>query len=456
MSITFPSIQIQLSPTTYVDFSRLEIVSANVVVEIDAVCIEMPASTLAFKVSRSDNTLSMFDGTLYDQLTERLPVFCYEYIDGVNHLVGKFYLDTWKNVSATEVEFTAIDTIGILADTDFDGIFWGEEILLSVALGQVLNPINISFTVDASLVANTVSGWIPPGTCRDALQQICFATGAMASTSQSEVLQILPSAVPDLLYSAKIDTHSAKQLSIELSPIVATIEVVSHNYTQSLTTEVIFDKLLPAGEHKIVFTKPYYNIVIDGLGYTQVVLATENGDYIGTEFGDYLEAGGEYNFGTNSVYIYLSAPATITITGTLWLDSKRSFIFNETGIVSSKNKITVNIADATLVNINRGQDTLDRLRDYYRQRYLQKLKVWPTTIKTGDVVLSDTLESRKILAVVKKMAIDLSGGFLTAMELRGFLPVYILPISNPTRHARTGLAISGSSMTFNNKWRQYA
>jgi len=455
MSVTYPSIQIQLSLTEYVNFSRQEIISANVIDEIDAIGIAMPVSTLTFKVSRSANTLSMFDGTLYARLAERLPVFCYEYIDAVNHLVGKFYLDTWKNVSATEVEFTAIDVIGILADTDFDGIFWSAETSLYTALSQILDPINILFSIDNSLTATTVSGWIPPGTYRDALQQICFAVGAMASTSQSEVLRILPAAIPALLYSNKINTKQAKQLSIELSAIVARIELVSHNYTQSLVTEVIFDQLLPAGEHKIIFEKPYYNIVIDGLGYTQVVLATQNGDYVGTQNGDYLEAGGEYNFGTNSVYIYLSASATITITGTLWIDSKRSFIFNE-DILNTKNKITLNIADATLINSTRGQATLDRLRDYYRQRYIQKVLLLPSTIKTGDIVLSDTLEEKKILAIVKNMSLNLAGGFLSTVELRGFLPAYILPVANPTRRARTGFAVSGSDMTFNNRWRQYA
>ena len=51
---------------------------------------------------------------------------------------------------------------------------------------------------------------------------------------------------------------------------------------------------------------------------------------------------------------------------------------------------------------------------------------------------------------------DLTGGFLSTMELRGFLPAYILPEANPTRRARTGLAVTGSNLTFNNHWRQYA
>lgn len=455
MTLTYPSIQIQVGPNTYIDFTRQEVVDAVVVDQTHAAGIEMPISTLEFKVIRIDSALSMFTGELYDQLTERLPIFCYEFVGDNQVLIGKFYLDTWKNVSVYEMEFTAVDIIGLLADTDFDGIFWGTDVTLSQAFAQVFSTTNIVYEIDASLQSAPVSGWIPPGKYRDALQQLCFAVGAMAITSRTEKLKIMPTAIPVLYYSDKIRNKDAKQLSMELLPLVASIELVSHDYTQSTEEETIFDKTLPAGEHKIVFDKPYYNIVVDGLGYVPFVLATEGGDYLTTEAGDYLEAGGEYSFGTNSVYISLTAESAILITGIPWVDSKRSFLFNEEGITNTKNKITLSIANATLVNLVRAQAVLDLVRDYYRQRYIQKLKVLPTTIKTGDVILSNTFEEQKILSSVKSMTMDLTGGFISQMELRGYLPPYIEP-TEPARRARTSLAVTGADMTHNNQWRSYA
>lgn len=454
--LTYPSIQILIAPETYIEFSRQQVIEAVVVDQVHAAGIEMPVSTLEFKVIQTGTALSMFNGDLYDQLTERLPVFCYEFVQDTQILIGKFYLDTWKNISAYEMEFTAVDVIGILADTDFDGIFWGEDVTLAQAFTQVFASINIAYEIDPSLIDAPLSGWIAPGKYRDALQQMCFATGAMAITSRTEKLKIMPTGIPVSYYLTRIRHKDAKQLSMELLPLVASIELVSHDYSQSLTEETIFEKTLPAGEHKIVFDKPYYNIVIDGLGYVPLVLATEGGDYLATENGDYLEAGGEYSFGTNSVYISLSAPATIVITGIPWIDSKRSFLFNEEGVTATKNKITLSIANATLVNLARAQTILDLVRDYYRQRYIQKLLVLPTTIKTGDIILSNTFELQRILSVVKSMTMNLTGGFLSQMELRGYLPPYILPDPLPVRRARTGLAVTGSDMTHNNQWRLYA
>lgn len=456
MSISYANIQIRLANGQFVDFAREQIVSANVVEEFNAIAEEVPSSILEFKVIDRDGSLSMFDGALYEQLVERLPVFCYQFVEDDYRLVGKFYLDSWRNLTEKYVEFTAIDIIGVLAATDFDGIFWESDVPLATAMADVFGALNTQYVISSELSDVEISGWIPPGSYRDALQQICFASGAMAITARREQLHIVPSTFPTGVHDAKIDSRVANSLSIEMLPLVSSIELVSHNYTQSAESETIFDKTLAAGNHKIVFDKPYFDISIDGLGYIPNVLGTEGGDYIATEDGDYIEAGGEFKFGTNSVHIYLSEEAHVTITGTPWIDSKRSFIFNEPGVTPSTNKKTLIISNATLVNFERAQAILERLRDYYRQRYIQTLKMTPTTIRTGDIVLSNTFQLRKILSSVQKMEIDLTGGYFSTMTLRGFLPNYVLPIPNPVRRPRTGLAVCNGDLTWDNRWRLYA
>lgn len=456
MSTTFASIQIRLANDQFIEFSSHEIVNASVVEECNSLAIELPISTLDFHVRDLTGSMSMFDGTLFAQLVERLPVTCYEYYEGDYHLIGKFYLDSWKNLGANEVQFTAMDIIGLLAESEFDGIFWATSVTLPVALTAIFAGFNITYDVHASLLAVEVSGWLPPGKYRDALQQLCFAAGAMIVTARTERMQVVPADFPVIYYDQRIDETTARQNTIELLPMISTIELVSHNYTVSLETKVIFDKTLEAGEHKVVFDAPYYNIVIDGLGYVPKVLGTEDGgDYVGTTYSDYIEAGGTFQFGSNSVLFSLTAPSAIVITGTPWIDSKRSFLFTESGVQPTQNKKSLSITNATLVNFDRAQVILDRLRDYYRQRYIQDLTLFPCLLKSSDTVLSNTFEQRKILSTIVKSEIGLSSGFLQKILLRGFLPPYILESVTPVRRWRTGISVTSSNLTINNRWRHY-
>lgn len=454
--ITYPSIQINLGGGQFVSFSRRQIITAEIVEEVNIVGTDMPFCTLEFTVDNSDNSFSMFDGAIYEKLKERLPISVYENVGSASVFMGLYYLATWKNTTDRQAEFTATDIIGVMAETDFDGIFWDEPVTLTKAMADVFSPAGVAYEIQPEIAGRTVSGWIPPGTYRDALQQICFAARVSALTARTDKLVIHAARLPLAYRDYVITSSEARQTNIEALPIVARIEVVSHNYSPSEETETIFDKTLPAGSHKIVFDKPYYDIIIDGAGYVQAGLATEGGEFIGTEGGDYIEAGGEFTFGSNSVFIDIEEESHITITGKKWLDSKRSYVFNEPNTESVRNKRNYLISNATLVSADRAQDVLDNLRDYYRLRYLQDITILPSDIKVSEIVLTDTINARRVIGSVQKAEISLTGGFLTKNKIVGILPSYVPPIENPTRYARTGLAVCGADLTYNNRWRQYA
>jgi hypothetical protein len=454
--ITYPVIRLTIGSET-LEFSNEKVISANLVEEINMISVEVPISVIEFRILSTDTSFSMFSGEYFDLLSERLPVMVYESIDGVETFLGKYYLEEWKNVSEHEFEFRAIDIIGVMEATDYDGGFWGTATKLSVILSQVLNAIDVPYVLDDSIKDTELTGWIPPGTYRGALQQICYAAKATASTSRSSSLLINPISLPDKIYDVKIgDSEKFMEQSIELQPLVTSIELIAHNYTQGDTLEEIFNKELPAGSHKIVFEKPYYDIVIDGPGYTPSLLITETDDFIITENGDFIEVGGEYLFGPNSIYLELQEAGTVTITGYPWLDSKRSYTFRETGVTEYANKNVLKISDATLVSDTNAQAVLDQTRDYYRQRYVQKIKLLPSSVKPADIVLTNTFYGKKILANAKKMSIDMTGGHLATTEIFGIEPAYVPPAAEPVRRARTGIAICGADLTRNNGWREYA
>lgn len=456
MTRTYPSITINFGDGSFVNFSRQQIINASVVEEVNLTSVELPISTLEFSVNDTNGVLNMFDGVLFTKLKEKLPIAVYEYVDEVSKFIGTYYLNTWKNLTPNKVEFTAIDIIGVLADTDFDGIFWDTPVTLSAAMNQIFAPLGIAYELESGVESRTISGWIPPSTYRDALHQICFAARCIVRTARSNKLVIETVRIPVAHRDYVITRSDAKQNAIEVIPPVARIEIVSHNYSASGVLETIFDKELGIGEHKVIFEKPYYGIVINGAGYVEAALGTESGDYIGTEGEDYIEAGGEFTLGSNSVYFYMTEPGQVTITGYQWLDSKRSYVFNEANTENTKNKKNYLISDATLVNADRAQDVLDGLRDFYRLRYLQDITLLPSDMKVTDIILSDTINSERVIGTIQSSELKLTNGFISRSKLIGILPTYVQPIEDPTRYARTGIAVCGRNLTLNNKWRQYA
>lgn len=455
MMITYPIIQIVIGEQT-LEFSGEEVSYANLIEEINPISVEIPISAIEFNIISTDTSLSMFDGEVFQLLSERLPVFVYESVNGENTFLGKFYLEEWENISDYEFRFRAIDIIGVLDTIDYDGGFWDSATTLQAVLSAILNPIDVLFSVDASIQDVEISGWNPPGTYRGAVQQVCFAAKATASTFGSNQLLIKPIEIPSGVYDRKVmDSEKLMGQSIKLQPLVTSIELVSHNYSQGDELQTIFEKYLEPGFYKIVFEQPYYNIIIDGPGYVPSLLVTDNGDFIVTDNEDFIEIGGEYTFGPNSLSLDVQEAGTVTVTGYPWIDSKRSFLFYETVEQEYANKNALKVTDATMVSVDNAQSVLDQMRDYYRQRYTKNISLLPSETQVGDMLITHTICQKNILGIVNKMDFDLAGGYIAKTDLLGIEPVYILPAENPTRRARTGIAVCGSDLMAQNMFREY-
>ena len=449
----YPVIRLML-PDRTLEFSGEEVIDAVLVEEIDPISAELPISTIEFKIVQYDESFSMFAGEIYQQLSERLPVVVYERIDGVNVLMGRFFLDDWENVSENEFLFKAVNIIGVMEKTDFDGLFWSESTRLETMLAQVLNPIGVSYVLHDDLKDLERSGWIAPGNYRKALQQICFAAGASATTARRQSLLIKPlslseEAILTRVFTEISDGDKLMDQLVKLLPFVTSIELIAHSYTEGTQQEVVFEQYLEAGSHKIVFQKPLYNLTVEGPGYAAEVMGTEDGHYVGTEDGNYIEAGGEYNFGPNVLYLNISEGGIVKITGFPRVDSMQSFFYKAPAGVGAANKLTMKIEDATLVGPGSAPDILDRLADYFDQRYEKNMKLLPTNVKIDSTILTTTIHHNYILGNVEKMVFNLAGGFLSDVMAIG---IHVDAIYSRT--PRCGIAVAGSSLTWQNKFRE--
>jgi len=419
VTVTYPIIKMYLD-TEILTFSAEEVVSAVVVEESDSISATLPISTIEFSIINTNSEFSMFGGEYFDLLYERLPIRVLENVDGDDVFVGKFYLETWENVSEQVIRFKAIDIVGVMANTTYDGGFWDTEITLEDILEEILSRINVLYTLDDTIKDNEVEGWIPPGTYRAALQHICYSGMAAVLTARSETLDIIPINLPVATYDSVIaDSDKSSAQSVELLPLVTTVEIVTHMYTQNADIEDIFSEDLAIGNYKIVFDKPYVGVVINGPGYTPLILCTEGGVDITTENGDTIEIGGEYVLGPNSLYLTLDTAGLVEITGYGWTDNRRALIFTETGLTEFTNKLSIDVAEATMVDLDNGEDVLDVTRDAHRLRYKQNVKLLQSTVKPADIVLTSAFSGQHILARVNKVSLDLTGGYIMEVEMTG-------------------------------------
>lgn len=423
------------------EFRGSDIISATLVQQIKPLSIELPFSELEVTIYTTDTRYSMFsDGSFYNSLSRRQPLDLYESINGIEFLLGRFYLDDWKYISQNKFWIKGVDAIGVLDTVPFDGYFWSTNTTLSSIIDTIMSSQNIDYAITGGIGSTLLRGWIAPGTIRSALQQAAFAAGATVVGIKSEVV-IEKTKLPllDANYTLEInDTQKKDTGELSLLPFVTEIELISHDYSKGAELKTIFDKWLAAGSYKITFQEPYYDIVATGAGYTLEELTTEDGITLTTEGGDPLVVEGDFIFGPNSIYLSVPEPGgDVLIQGYPWVDSQQSHQFYE-DVTPDIKKNRLSISSATLVTPEVAEDVLNRLTTYYRQRYSQKFTVLvpalPTryygdpppygdglyeadpTIRINEICRVTTYSGKRIRGLIEKLNVDLAMGFIIEIE----------------------------------------
>ena len=440
MAITYPKVVLTLSDSSTLTWEDTDIIEASVVEEMHPISATLPISELTIKIYDPLEKFSIFDEN--EILAERQAIMLYENIDGTEYFLGKYYLDEWESVADKELQLSAVDFIGVLDTTPFDGRFYSELTSFETVLGVIIGGLEIDYEISTPLQSETVRGWIPPGTAREALQQLCFAAGAMVTTSRSEGLVFRESYVPyaDKWHELDIEVNSKFMVQpVKKRAAVTGIELISHNFIQSDEQETIFEDTLSPGTYKIVFDRPYFNVQVTGAGYVPVFWATHLDEVMVTHDDEWIEVGGEFEFGPNWVILTVQSEGQVTITGNLWIDNQRAFTFQEAGVGSSTRKNELKIKEATLVSNENASRTLARVRDYYRQNYEHQFTLvpqegpkygqevydeavygWSTVnVKLGQMASIETVHGVKLRAVIEKADVNLAGGYLVKMNAIG-------------------------------------
>lgn len=382
----------------YLHFSGHEIVEAHVLEECDPLSSEISINTLNVSLYNKEGRFSILNPEGYfDVLQHKQKFTVWEDVKqdarstgGVSYCMGTFYLSDWSNSGDTLADFSAVDAIGLLDGAPFDGGIYdttAAELAEAILTGY-------SYTLDGSLAAERVQGYIAAGTRRGALQQLAFAIGAVVDCSRGELIRIAPApskASGMITYDRKLQDGS----KVTLNPLITAVAVTAHRYLPGEATEELYRDTLDPGIYRVTFNAP---AVVDSLTVTGAEL-TESG--------------------VNLCTLTVAKAGEVCVTGRKYTDSTVVLRRTAANLPPNAQDNELTVTDATLVGPSRAEAVAVRVLEHYAQRYEQNFSMVAGDEKLADRLIIQSFGGEMVRGVLTKLEFDLTGGFLADAKVIG-------------------------------------
>lgn len=391
-----------------IEFRGADVQSAKALKECSLTGAELPYGTFdATVVSNESATFDVADaGSVYGQLRERMRMDIYFSSDIGIEKIGRYYLTEWKTESPYKLKIQACDLIGLLDDIPYSGDKWlshSPDSLKSV-IQRVLRGIALwdqDIRVQSGFTPPTISGYIKPGTTREALQQALFAGGACFTLDDDGGLTLVPQAISDTAMAPAFDFGSNQKglndQSLDIRPNVTAVEVYSRVDFPEARSEIAKFDTLEAGEHELTFDVPTHELQATG--------AT-------VSFWEPFSA-----------KIIPDGTGAVTVTGIKYAES---ITIKKADIGNAAAKPNVLKTDgATLINPGNAETVMARLLTYATQKCIQTWRAYNPAFKDiNKRVTVATINGKKFNGVVSRVSIDLAGGGICDFEATGFVGDY--------------------------------
>lgn len=382
----------------YLHFSGHEIVEAHVLEECDPLSSEISINTLNVSLYNKEGRFSILNPEGYfDVLQHKQKFTVWEDVKqdarstgSVSYCMGTFYLSDWSNSGDTLADFSAVDAIGLLDGAPFDGGIYNTtaaELAEAILTGY-------SYTLDESLAAERVQGYIAAGTRREALQQLAFAIGAVVDCSRGELIRIAPApskASGMITYDRKLQDGS----KVTLNPLITAVAVTAHRYLPGEATEELYRDTLDPGIYRVTFNAP---AVVDSLTVTGAEL-TESG--------------------VNLCTLTVAKAGEVCVTGRKYTDSTVVLRRTAANLPPNAQDNELTVTDATLVGPGRAEAVAVRVLEHYAQRYEQNFSMVAGDEKLADRLIIQSFGGEMVRGVLTKLEFDLTGGFLADAKVIG-------------------------------------
>lgn len=389
-----------------------EIKSATLIEEVHPFSVELLSNALDVELfsPTGDFSIVLTNG-IYSGLEKNMPADIYEEINGVTNYMGRFYLETWNSKNPNTMQLSLVDGIALMGKIRFLGGYYSGSYgtrTVSQLVSAICAQAGIDYDLDSSLASIALSGALHIGDCRKALQQVLFAINAYATFSKSNVLSIKPGKLAtDIVTPDFSFTSAEKSMSqnVDIKPLVTSLDLMYSSYPTNSTssdTISIHEGNIDVGHYVLdIAPEISYN------GFMSTGTATVVADWpldgnLVTFFSFQVTVAGTFN-------AYRAG------------DYKRRSWSYVTTLPSVDDNNRVVIKDAYLVTKTNVDDLSAKIFDYLQQRYVKKIKLYGISVKPGNSVLVDTYSGKQIKGHIEKVKTNLSGGFISDVEIVGDL-----------------------------------
>lgn len=356
--------------------------TASILEEIDPTSNEVTINTLGFKIRTKDPRFSIVSGLGDDMLMRNQPMTVIA--DDVE--IGTFFLQSHKDVhgNGTVIEFSAIDAIGVMDQYPFYGDIYNNVTVESILdrLFAICFPTQlITYQLDGPLQGKRVSGWIPKGTCRTALQQICFAIGAVADDSRRTFVWIYTR-------DTELD-HTIPWVyqgpTIQPTEYYSGVDVVAHEYAKGDEVAEAHKATYPVGRREVLFAEPLYDVAVSS-GSASIVERS-----------------------ANHVILNVTAQSEIILTGKKYIVNQSVFSERDPDIPPGEVENVRTYSNCTMLAPTDAPQIAQSLYQYLRQRASFDGDVRLDNNEVGQVVEVPTA-GHAIRGTIEQLGINLRGG----------------------------------------------
>lgn len=309
--------------------------------------------------------------------------------------MGAFFIDDFS-FSKNIAKFKLIDVVGLLDKyTFYDG-----QVYNNVRAEVILNAIFVTagikkYVIDEEVGNILLSGYLAIQTCRKALQQVCFACGAVADDSRSDTIKVYK---PDRYVKSTVGTDRKfnGNTKVSLEKYISGVNIEMKNYALEEKTSDIYKKTLPAGDTKITFSSPYLPSSITA------------------------SAGTLKEVKTNYLIINMPDAGQCHITGIKYANTTFSYEKRVDKIEAGERENIKKYSGCTIYNADILPDIAAYLLDYHALRKKVGMKYLVDLEQVGNWANINSIGGKTSTTLIESQTLDLTGGFIATATCRGY------------------------------------
>lgn len=396
---TFPQRYIKLQYILYgkyIVWYKDMIQTAKVQEEIDVTSATLSINEADISIVDTNNDFDAEnENGAWKSIQKTQKVSLSEYLDGKIIPMGAFFIDDFsfaKNIA----KFKLIDAVGLLDKyTFYEGQIYN-NVRAEVILNAIFATAGITkYTIDKEVGNTLLSGYLAIQTCRKALQQVCFACGAVADDSRSDTIKVYK---PDRYVKSTVGTDRKfnGNTKVSLEKYISGVNIEMKNYALEEKTSDIYKKTLPAGDTKITFSSPYLPSSITA------------------------SAGTLKEVKTNYLIINMPDAGQCHITGIKYANTAFSYEKRVDKIESGETENIKKYSGCTIYNSDLLPDIADYLLSYHALRKKVGMKYLVDLERVGNWANINSIGGKTSTTLIESQTLDLTGGFIATATCRGY------------------------------------